>query len=62
MKPVSSKGHQVDITEKEESEVVEEFGGPYRGQTYDPLMKSPAEGLTLNTQDDLSPSNNEDEA
>ena len=27
-----------------------------------PLVKSPAEGLTQNIQDDLSPSNNEDEA
>ena len=32
--------HQVDITEKEESEVVEKFGGPCRGRTYGPLIKS----------------------
>jgi hypothetical protein len=38
------------------------FGGPCRGRTYGPLIKSPAERLTQNTQDDLSPSNNEDEA
>ena len=25
--------HQVDITEKEDSEVVEKFGGPCRGRT-----------------------------
>jgi hypothetical protein len=32
------------------------------GSTHYPLMKSPAERLTQNTQDDLSLSNNEDEA
>ncbi len=32
--------HQVDITEKEDVEVVEEFGGPCRGRTYGPLIKS----------------------
>ena len=32
--------HQVDITEKEDSEVVEKFGGPCRGRTYGPLIKS----------------------
>ncbi len=32
------------------------------GSTGGPLMKSTAECLTQNTQDDLSPSNNEDEA
>ena len=32
--------HQVDRTEKEDSEVVEEFGGPCRGRTYGPLIKS----------------------
>jgi hypothetical protein len=38
------------------------FGEPCRGRTYGPLIKSPAERLTQNTQHDLSPSNNEDEA
>ena len=32
--------HQVDITEKEETEVIEKFGGPCRGRTYGPLIKS----------------------
>ena len=32
--------HQVDIIEKEDSEVVEKFGGPCRGRTYGPLIKS----------------------
>ena len=39
-----------------------EIGGPCRGRTYGPLIKSPAERLTENTQDDLSPSNSEEEA
>ena len=37
--------HQVDITEKEDSEVVEKFGGPCRGRTYGPLIKSEAKGV-----------------
>ena len=32
--------HQVDIIEDEDAEVVEEFGGPCRGRTYGPLIKS----------------------
>jgi len=32
--------HQVDITEKEGAEVVKKFGGPCRGRTYGPLIKS----------------------
>ena len=32
--------HQVDIIEKDETEVVEKFGGPCRGRTYGPLIKS----------------------
>ncbi len=32
--------HQVDITEKQDAEVVEKFGGPCRGRTYGPLIKS----------------------
>ena len=32
--------HQVDITHKEDVEVVEKFGGPCRGRTYGPLIKS----------------------
>jgi hypothetical protein len=31
--------HQVDITENENVEVVEKFGGPCRGRTYGPLIK-----------------------
>jgi hypothetical protein len=33
-------GHQVDITGKEDSEVVGKFGGLCRGRTYGPLIKS----------------------
>ena len=32
--------HQVDITENADSEVIEKFGGPCRGRTYGPLIKS----------------------
>ena len=32
--------HHVDITQKEDVEVVEKFGGPCRGRTYGPLIKS----------------------
>jgi len=32
--------HQVDITVEKEAEAVEEFGGPCRGRTYGPLIKS----------------------
>ena len=32
--------HQVDIIEKDSAEVVEKFGGPCRGRTYGPLIKS----------------------
>ena len=41
--------HQVDITEKEESEVVEKFGGPCRGRTYGPLIKSLSSNSKCNT-------------
>jgi integrase len=38
---VGTKGwHQVDVIEEKDSEVVEEFGGPCRGRTYGPLIKS----------------------
>ena len=41
LEKVGTKGwHRVDIIEKQESEVVEEFGGPCRGRTYGPLIKS----------------------
>jgi len=32
--------HQVDIIQEDEAKVVEEFGGPCRGRTYGPLIKS----------------------
>ena len=32
--------HQVDIIEEEGAEVLETFGGPCRGRTYGPLIKS----------------------
>ncbi len=54
--------HQVDIIEEEGAEVLETFGGPCRGRTYGPLIKSPAERLTQNTQDEQSPLNTADEA
>ena len=37
--------HQVDIIEKESAEVIESFGGPCRGRTYGPLIKSEAKGV-----------------
>ena len=54
--------HQVDIIEEEGAEVLETFGGPCRGRTYGPLMKSPTERLTQNTQDEPSPLHTADEA
>ena len=45
--------HQVDITEKQDTEVVEKFGGPCRGRTYGPLIKSEAEGVAQ-VFDDMS--------
>jgi integrase len=40
-KKLGTKGwHQVDRIEKQDAEVVEEFGGPCRGRTYGPLIKS----------------------
>ena len=46
--------HQVDITEKEDVEVVEKFGGPCRGWTYSPLIKSPDEDLLPDSQQNES--------
>ncbi len=37
--------HQVDISEENDSEVVEKVGGPCRGRTYGPLIKSKANGV-----------------
>jgi Phage integrase family len=38
---LGTKGwHQVDIIEGKDAEVVEEIGGPCRGRTYGPLIKS----------------------
>ena len=39
-KPWHQTGHPVDIIGKEETEVAERFGGPCRGRTYGPLIKS----------------------
>jgi hypothetical protein len=52
--------HQVDITEKEYAEVVEKFGGRYRGRTYGPLIKSPDEDLSQDTQQEQSSAECED--
>ena len=32
--------HQVDIISEDDSEVLDDFGGPCRGRTYGPLIKS----------------------
>jgi len=48
------------MTEKEESEVVEKFGGPCRGRTYGPLMKSPDEALPQDTPQNESAAKGED--
>ena len=37
--------HQVDKIEEEDAEVVKKYGGPCRGRTYGPLIKSEAEGV-----------------
>ena len=37
--------HQVDKIEEKDAEVVKKFGGPCRGRTYGPLIKSEAGGL-----------------
>ena len=47
-------GHQVDIIDGQESEAVEKFGGPCRGRTYGPLIKSSDQTQTELTQDELS--------
>ena len=47
-------GHQVDISEGQESEAVEKCGGPCRGRTYGPLIKSSDQTQTELTQDELS--------
>ena len=43
-----------------EPQVVEKFGGPCRGRTYGPLIKSPAEDLTQDTQQGESSAKGED--
>jgi hypothetical protein len=52
--------HQVDITEKEDVEVVEKFGGPCRGRTYGPLIKSLPEDLPQNTLQEETSAKSED--
>jgi len=37
---VHGEWHQVDIIEEEDSGVLKKFGGPCRGRTYGPLIKS----------------------
>ena len=41
--------------------MVEEFGGPCRGRTYGPLIKSPAEVLPEDTHQQESGDNGDDE-
>jgi hypothetical protein len=45
---------------EEKSEVVGKFGGPCRGRTYGPLIKSPVEDLPQNTQHNESAAKEED--
>ena len=52
--------HQVDIIEQEGAEVLETFGGPCRGRTYGPLIKSLAEDLPQNTLQEESSAKIED--
>jgi len=52
--------HQVDIPENEDVDAVETFGGPCRGRTYGPLIKSPAEDLSQETQQEESSAKWED--
>ena len=42
------------LEEEESSEVVGKFGGPCRGRTYGPLIKSPAKDPSHDTQDNES--------
>jgi integrase len=46
--------HQVDITETQDSQVVGKFGGPCRGRTYGPLIKSSDQTQPEPTHDELS--------
>jgi hypothetical protein len=52
--------HQVDITKKEESEVVENFGGPCRGRTYGPLIKRCPVDQTQQIQEPVSEQKNKE--
>jgi len=49
-KVVAARG----VETEEYSEVAGKFGGPCRGRTYGPLIKSPAEDLPENTQQNES--------
>ena len=57
---VHGEWHQVDIIEEEDSEVLKKFGGPCRGRTYGPLIKSPAEDLPQNTHEEQSSAKDKD--
>ena len=48
------------LEETGNSEVVGKFGGPCRGRTYGPLIKSPAEELPQDTQQEESTAKGED--
>ena len=38
--------YQVDIISEDDSEVLDDFGGPCRGRTYGPLIKSECMGMS----------------
>ena len=48
------------MEEAENSEVVGNFGGPCRGRTYGPLIKSLVDDLPKDTQKDQSAATDED--
>ena len=51
---------EAEVDSLEDSQVVEEFGGPCRGRTYGPLIKSPPETLPQDTQQEESAAKVED--
>jgi len=53
--------HQNEEIVENDSEVVEKFGGPCRGRTCGPLIKSSDPSQTEPTQDDLSEGKTEDQ-
>jgi len=60
MPPESKQPWLDEPIEKRDSEVDEEFGGSWRSRTYGPLIKSPAETVPQDTQQEESATKGED--